>query len=170
MGYGQQPSSPFRCTGVHAADAMVMAHVMCRQRGTRLTALRRAVLETRHNAGRPLGAYDLIPRLAKALGRRPTPQTVYRTLDFLREQGLVSRIESRSAYVPCTDPAGPDACVFFLCESCGVAMEVESPDLDEVIVRDAASLGFRIGKRVLELHGTCAQCLAPTAAPATGAL
>ena len=32
---------------------------------------------------------------------RPAPITIYRALDFLRENGLVHRIESRNAFVAC---------------------------------------------------------------------
>ena len=49
---------------------------------------------------RPLGAYEVIDELAKSM-LRPAPITVYRALDFLMENGLVHRIESRNAFLAC---------------------------------------------------------------------
>src|SRR5207302_7307233 len=49
----------------------------CRERGTRLTAVRRRVLELILEAGQPVGAYALLGRLEG----RPTPTTVYRAID-----------------------------------------------------------------------------------------
>lgn len=167
---GQGALVPLSGTRLPVAEAVATADSLCWERWVSLTVLRYAVLETLHHAGHPMGAYDLIPRLAVVFERAPMPQTVYRVLDFLRDEGLMARIESPNASVPFANPAGSHACVFLLCESCGVAMEVESPDPDEVIVRDAASLGFGVGKRMLELHGTYAQCLASAGVSATNAL
>lgn len=170
MGDEQHPPSLPGQGAIHAGDPVAVADTLCRQRGARLTAVRRTVLEALHQAGRPMGAYELIPPLSMALGRTPTPQTVYRTLDFLRTQGLVARIESRAAFVPCADPGNPAAPVFLLCRSCGGAAEVRSPDLERVALRDATLLGFRVDTRVFELHGTCARCRGPdaSAGPAAG--
>jgi Fur family zinc uptake transcriptional regulator len=135
----------------------------CRERGLQFTKIRRQVLEALMNAGHPLGAYELMAVLEGAIGRRLTPPTVYRALEFLQEQHFVSRIESRNAFVPCAHPDHAHACVFFICEHCGASAEVESPKIERAVERDAASLGFRIDHRVVELQGTCATCLATEA-------
>ena len=62
--------------------------------------MRRRVLEALLASHQPIGAYELIDRLA-VRGQRPAPITVYRALDFLREQELVHRIESRNAFIAC---------------------------------------------------------------------
>jgi Fur family zinc uptake transcriptional regulator len=62
------------------------------------------VLEALIDAGRALGAYDLIDRIAAKSGKRVAPITIYRALDFLVENDLVHRIESRNAFLAC--PAG----------------------------------------------------------------
>ena len=55
---------------------------------------------------------------------RPAPITVYRALDFLRDNGLVHRIESRNAFVACVhNHAGTDPVVFLICERCGAVGE-----------------------------------------------
>jgi Fur family zinc uptake transcriptional regulator len=58
------------------------------------------VLQALLSSHRPLGAYEVIDELAKSMPR-PAPITVYRALDFLMENGLVHRIESRNAFLAC---------------------------------------------------------------------
>ena len=80
---------------------------LCAARAQRLTPMRRQVLEALLASHKPLGAYEIIERLADK--RRPAPITVYRALDFLRDNGLVHRIESRNAFVACVhNHAGDD--------------------------------------------------------------
>src|SRR6266852_9126627 len=83
-----------------ASDAIAHAEAICAARKERLTPMRRRVLEALLASHQPLGAYELIDRLAVRTAR-PAPITVYRALDFLREQGLVHRIESRNAFIAC---------------------------------------------------------------------
>jgi Fur family zinc uptake transcriptional regulator len=98
--------------------------------------------------------------MQRQAGRRIAAQTVYRALNFLTEQGFISKIESKNLFVPCAHADHPHACVFFICEKCGSSTEIENRQLEELFVHDAASLGFRVSKRVIELQGTCSMCLA----------
>jgi Fur family zinc uptake transcriptional regulator len=136
-------------------DAAIAA---CRLKGAQMTPLREAVLSALWSADRPLGAYDLRDMLAKELGREIAPPSIYRTLDFLCEQGVAARIESRNAYVACEHPDHDHACVFLVCESCGDAVEIENPKVERLIDEDADRLGFTIKHRVLELFGFCGRC------------
>jgi Fur family transcriptional regulator, zinc uptake regulator len=72
----------------------------CRQRGANLTALRRQVLGLILDGATPTGAYELLDRL-RLMGRSAAPPTVYRTLNFLIDQGLIQKIERLSAFVGC---------------------------------------------------------------------
>ena len=83
-----------------SSDAMAIAEALCVERGQRLTPIRRKVLDVLLGSHKPLGAYEIIDRLAPK-GPRPAPITAYRALDFLRENGLVHRIESRNAFIAC---------------------------------------------------------------------
>jgi len=77
------------------------------------------VLQALLSSHRPLGAYEVIDELAKSMPR-PAPITVYRALDFLMENGLVHRIESRNAFLACAHDHDAAAMVAFLiCERCG---------------------------------------------------
>jgi Fur family zinc uptake transcriptional regulator len=132
-----------------------------------LTPLRGAVLDAVQAAGVPVGAYELIPQLQARLGRRVAPPTVYRSLNYLCRTGLVTRLESLNAYMARSDPASPRGDAIFICGKCGVAKEVGTPRLSGLLDRSAVGLGFRIERRVIELEGTCARCLAVTTAAPT---
>ena len=82
---------------------------VCQQRGANLTELRRHVLGLILDAASPTGAYELLDRLRQTR-RGAAPPTVYRTLDFLLEQGLIHKVERLSAFVGCVAgcTAGPD--------------------------------------------------------------
>ena len=102
-----------------SADALAHAEALCVKRGERLTAMRRHVLEVLSASHKPLGAYEIMDRAALT-GTRPAPITIYRALDFLRDNGLVHRIESRNAFVACVaDHASGELVVFLICEHCG---------------------------------------------------
>src|SRR5436190_17656629 len=100
-------------------DAMAVAEARCLERGQRLTSIRRKVLAVLLGSHKPLGAYEIIERL-EPKGPRPAPITVYRALEFLRENGLVHRIESRNAFIACVHShAAGELVVFLICEHCG---------------------------------------------------
>ena len=61
---------------------------------------------------KPLGAYEIMDCVGPN-GSRPAPITIYRALDFLREQGFVHRIESRNAFVACVHTHANTACGFW---------------------------------------------------------
>ncbi|MEM8985211.1 MAG: Fur family transcriptional regulator [Pseudomonadota bacterium] len=137
---------------IHSAVAL------CRLRGARMTSLRIAVLKALWGAGRPLGAYEMRDLVSEASGREIAAPSIYRTLDFLCEQGVAARIESRNAYVACRRPEHDHACVFLVCETCGGAKEIENPNVERLINEDAKRLGFAVRHRVVELSGYCAPC------------
>lgn len=150
-------SSPFRSRRIVEAG-LLAAERTCRQRGLRFTSIRRAVLEALWQSGLPVSAYDLLYVLEARLERQLSPPTVYRALEFLQEQRLVARIETKNAFVPCSRPDCDHARVFFICEDCGSSAEVENPEIEALFASDAAALGFCIGRRVVELQGICASC------------
>jgi Fur family transcriptional regulator, zinc uptake regulator len=150
----------FPANRVAITAALAAATSLCRDRGAQLTEVRRRLLEALWRSRQPLGAYELLPRLEAALGRKFSPPTVYRALEFLVRQGLVARIESRNAFVPCAHPSHPHTCVFFVCDRCSNSVEVEKPALERLLAGYASALGFEIHRKVLELQGTCAQCRA----------
>jgi Fur family zinc uptake transcriptional regulator len=143
-----------------ANDAIAHAEAICASRKERLTPIRRRVLEALLATHLPLGAYELIDRLA-VQGARPAPITVYRALDFLREQGLVHRIESRNAFIACVhNHETGDPVVFLICEKCGTVGEAASAAVADTIKSASRAAGFSPRTPVIEISGICAHCKA----------
>ncbi len=141
-----------------ASDAIAHAETICAARKERLTPMRRRVLEALLASHQPLGAYELIDRLAVRTSR-PAPITVYRALDFLREQELVHRIESRNAFIACVhNHESSDPVVFLICEKCGAVGEAASAAVAETIKNASRAAGFAPKTPVIEISGVCAHC------------
>lgn len=141
------------------SHVLEQAEVLCRERGVRLTEQRKTVLELLCASDKPLSAYELLDRMRGAV-RNPAPPTVYRALDFLLEQGLVHKLESLHAYIGCTHPDHPHASQFLICDDCGEVTEVEDPSVAKSLKSAGRAVGFRTKRPVVEVLGTCAQCIA----------
>ena len=156
-----RPGTDADCRGPHSArERVALAVSLCEGRGVQMTELRRRVLELLWASGRPTGAYELMEAVKLRDSRPIAPPTVYRTLHFLMAQGLVSRIESLNAYVPCAHPEREHDCLFFICNGCRASVELEDPRIGGLLAEDAAVLGFVATRRTVEVQGTCAQCAA----------
>jgi len=144
--------------GQCVAGALSRVEQLCAQKGLRLTPLRRSVMKLLAETHAPLGAYEIVERLAAA-GEPSPPMSVYRVLDFLVAEGLAHRIESRNAFLACTSPheAG-EVVVFLICEHCGLTREVASHAVGRDLAWAARAVGFEPRQRVLEVAGTCSHC------------
>jgi Fur family zinc uptake transcriptional regulator len=145
------------------------AETICEHRGANLTELRRQVLGMILDAASPTGAYELLDRLRQTR-RGAAPPTVYRTLDFLLEQGLIHRLERLSAFVGCVAGCTADldgdnhthAAQFLICRTCGRVVEMQDPDVAEVLARVAKDAGFSISNATIEAEGLCSTCRTTT--------
>ena len=161
------PTAPVFPTPDHdhgrcAADALRHAEKVCEGRGQKFTPIRRHVLQALLSSHRPLGAYEIIDELAKVIAR-PAPITVYRALDFLMENGLVHRIESRNAFLACAHNHDDIAMVAFLiCDRCGSVGEIPAAPIAHAINEAARGTGFSPKLSVVEITGTCVHCQTTT--------
>jgi len=143
-----------------STDAMAVAEALCHERGQRLTPIRRNVLATLLASHKPLGAYEIIDRLAPK-GPRPAPITAYRALEFLRENGLVHRIESRNAFIACVhNHAAGELVAFLICERCGAVGEASSAEVTSTLTAAARAAGFTPKSPIIEISGICTHCRA----------
>ncbi len=140
------------------ADALTRADALCAERGARLTALRRRVLELVWTGHKPRGAYAILDDLSQQEGKAAAPLTVYRALEFLVEHGLVHRIESLNAYIGCAAPGLVHSGQFLVCEGCGNAVEIDDPRIRAAIETTATERGFKVNRPTIEVRGTCTAC------------
>jgi Fur family zinc uptake transcriptional regulator len=149
------------------------AEAICQERGANLTDLRRQVLGMILDSASPTGAYDLLDRL-RPTRRGAAPPTVYRTLDFLLDQGLIHRVERLSAFVGCVagctvaadGETHPHAAQFLICRNCGHVQEMQDHDVAAVLARAANEAGFSIISATVEAEGLCSRCRTVTSARA----
>jgi Fur family zinc uptake transcriptional regulator len=142
-----------------APAALAAAEACCARRGERLTPLRRTVLEALYASHRPVSAYDLIERIAANGQKPPAPVTIYRTLDFLRAQGFIHRLESLNAFIACPSTHHPgETVVFMICETCGGVDEAGSDAVSDGLNAIAARQGFAAARSVIEMTGRCGHC------------
>jgi Fur family transcriptional regulator, zinc uptake regulator len=151
--FGREPHDHQHCID----DALDRAAALCEQRGSKLTDIRRRVLELVWRNHAPVGAYDLLDEIRKD-GRIAAPPTVYRALDFLREQGLVHRLESLNAFVGCTRPDRAHVSQFLICTGCQAVAELDAPEVGSAVSQSAAKAGFVVDRMTIEMHGLCPVC------------
>ncbi len=135
----------------------------------RLTNLRRAVLRTLQKENGPIAAYEILRRLSGELGRHLSPPSVYRSLDFLVREGVVTRIESLNAYLALKNAAPAGGRLFLLCDSCGGTTEVVEEDVSACLNAIARREGFAVESAAIELQGTCRCCQCSDLGDRTGA-
>lgn len=96
----------------------------------------------------------------KSAKANATPNTVYRALEFLREHGLVHRLERLNAFVGCTEGGdhAHDAAQFLICVKCGVVTELEDHGISHAVADAAEAAGFKPRHATVEVDGICAAC------------
>ena len=124
--------------------------------GCRLTAPRRAVVETLSGSTRaltPVEVYDAARKHCPGLGL----VSVYRTLEKLEELGLVQRVHQTKdcqAFIR----AGDGHQHLIVCTHCGKAVLFEGDQLDPLFNSVAKTTGFQIESHWLQVFGLCKTC------------
>ena len=140
------------------------AESLCARRGLRLTRVRRLVLDFLLKAKVPFKAYDILDALRHGAPKALTPASIYRSLDYLLQEGLVHRVGTLNAYVACAETC-EESCkerhapVFMLvCPGCRKSRELNDPDLYQTIFSTMQRQGFMLQGDTVELTGICPRC------------
>lgn len=134
------------------------AAAQCAATGRALTALRREVLAAFASSSRPLKAYEIVERLSTPT-RRVSPISVYRSLDFLIELGIVHRLATQNAFVVRDhDHAQDETLVFMICQCCGDVDEAVLPGVTRSLAATVEAHGFRSRGHSIERQGECEEC------------
>ncbi len=156
------PSDPARAFEAHdhahcAREGMARAEELARQRGLRMTPVRRRTLEILLEDHRALGAYEVLERLAQdGFGRQPP--VAYRALEFLVDNGLAHRIQRLNAFTACSHPGEDHQAVFLICRLCNSVAEAPSAAPRRALERTAGTVGFSVERASIEAVGLCPQC------------
>jgi len=126
------------------------------ENGCRLTAPRRAVVETMEGNMRaltPVEVYDTARKKCPGLGL----VSVYRTLEKLEQLGLVQRVHQTKgcqAFVR----TGDGHQHLLVCHNCGKAILFEGDQLDPLFNSISKETGFQIEGHWLQVFGLCKTC------------
>ena len=138
-------------------DALRRAEAVCLEHRSRLTPIRKKVLELIWQSHKPIKAYDLLAQLSTD-GHIEKPPTVYRALQFLLDNQLIHRIESSNTYIGCEFEHKEMDSKFFICDQCHEVEELHEPKLDKTLSEASKKQGFIPNQTNIEIHGTCATC------------
>ena len=139
------------------AEQVYKARQFCEHKDARFTLLREKVYGLLLEQQGAVGAYELLDAL-KLTESNAKPATIYRTLDFLLEFGLIHKIESTNSFVACHHFDCSHPVQFLICDTCGGVKEIQSRGLKDTLDKQAQSVGFNVVKQTIEAHGTCAAC------------
>lgn len=130
----------------------------CETHNIKLTSLRESILHIVNATEQPLTAYAVLDILRI---ERPKAQvmSVYRVLDFLLENGLIHRIESLNAVMPCNHLSEKHLSQWLICRECGSTEEYALPAFYQGIESIEENTGFAVTMPTIELRGICADCL-----------
>ena len=144
--------------GARAADRLAAALDGLRAQGQRVTGARRAVLELLANTDDHLSADDIAERL-ESVAPEVHRATVYRTLDALRETGLVTHVHlphgAATYHLASADTPGH---VHLVCRGCDRVVDAPVAVMAAAIERADAELGFVLDPDHVALTGWCADC------------
>jgi Fur family zinc uptake transcriptional regulator len=129
----------------------------CAAGGYRLTALRRQVLGLLLESGGQATAYELISALP-SLGRRASPTSVYRSLEFLIQIGFVRHLSSNNTFILSDGNAPEQHKIFVVCTVCGATETLASVRLTDVLFEAVESAHYQVRGGQTEVSGICGAC------------
>ena len=138
-------------------EAISQAELICNEQNLRFTDLRRNVFKIILQNHRPAKAYDVLEHLQEN-DSSAKPSTVYRTLDFLLEHGLIHKLHSSNSYTSCGHPKKHSQCYFLICDICNEAKECCDKSLTVAFNDIASANNFKARNITVEISGICKRC------------
>jgi Fe2+ or Zn2+ uptake regulation protein len=120
-----------------------------------MTPQRLAILHVLHHSGEhltPARVYELARRALPGL----TEPTVYRTLEFLAENGLVHPMHLGSGHL--VYQMSDHEHHHLICRSCGSEVEVQPAVVDNLYRRLESSTGYQLTDSHVTFFGLCPKC------------
>ncbi len=132
------------------------------QRGRRLSAARRVILEVLFAADGPMTA-EAIGAVIDGRPPRSDRASIYRNLETLQELGLVTHVHLLGHGPGLYALAGAEEREYLVCERCHAVQVVAPRQLDEVRTMLLKQFGFAARFDHFPVFGLCASCSAGSA-------
>ena len=139
-------------------NALEQAQLVCDENDSRFTSLRKRILELVWARHEPVKAYDLLSELQKE-DKSAKPSTIYRTLDFLLDLGLVHKIHRQNAFVGCVNPKEDRPSFFLVCNNCHKVSEKHDEEYFKLIKSISKKYQFKLRDTSFEIEGLCNNCI-----------
>lgn len=89
------------------------------------------------------------------------PPTIYRTLDFLVDQGIIHHIKSNNSYIGCIKCGDQERPILLICNQCSNVKEHPVNITDDILSNDIIEWiedDFELKHKIIELLGICQLC------------
>jgi Fe2+ or Zn2+ uptake regulation protein len=126
-----------------------------RARGYRMTPQRLAILHVLHHSGQHLSPTEVYEQASLNLPGL-TEATVYRTLEFLAENGLARPAHMGHGHLV-YEITGP-VHHHLICRACSKTIEVEHAALNQLYKQLRLSTGYSLDSSHVTLFGLCPDC------------
>ena len=123
----------------------------------RFTPLRRRVLDLLAARGGSATAYQLLEDLNRH-NPRAAPPTVYRALQFLIREGLVSHVSTTSTF-RLTEVSGGRHEILAVCTHCHSVRPLHDATLEQALRDTALGAHFQVDGQQTEIKGICETCV-----------
>jgi Fur family ferric uptake transcriptional regulator len=130
-----------------------------RDRGVRLTAPRRTILEAALRMRGHFTAEELLDRM-HAHGVPASKATLYRTLTLLVEKGLLEPREFERGSLRYEAASGEEHHDHMICTGCGGVHEFVDPEIERLQEEACRGFGFRMLGHSHRIFGLCSRCVA----------
>jgi len=125
--------------------------------GMKMTRTREAILDAVFVTHSHFDVEDLYQQLRRSK-KLVSRATIYRTLPYLLEAGLIRRSMCSDHKEEYEHIYGHPNHLHLLCVSCGKILEQADNELEQVLLRIASQHGFTLDDYVVSLKGHCADC------------
>lgn len=138
------------------------AELQCKANGTRLTTKRKQVLSGLVTLEKALSAYELADYCKEHFDNAMPAMSIYRILDFLKEEQLVHELKLANKYVACshiTCSHKHEVSQFLICGECQRVKEIsvsQTTILD--IEQSVINAGYQLLSPQIEMNCLCDQC------------
>ncbi|MEN3949441.1 transcriptional repressor [Klebsiella pneumoniae] len=104
-----------------------------------------------------LSAYQIL-ELMKKYNPNAKPATVYRSLDYLQQAGIIVKIECCSKFIKKNNLSSDVVTIFLICSNCGTIIQHTDHLIHTYIEKKAIDYGCAVQKKDIEVKVICPDC------------
>ncbi|HFE8063953.1 TPA: Fur family transcriptional regulator [Klebsiella pneumoniae] len=124
----------------------------------RITPLRERVFNFVSNAKeKGISAYQIL-ELMKKYNPNTKPATVYRSLYYLQQAGIIEKIECCSKFIKKNNLSSDVVTLFLICTNCGTIIQHTDHHIHTYIVNKAKDYDCALQNKGIEVKVICPEC------------